>query len=188
MITRIAQRLAIKEETVWDRLKELRETTRRSDSASPTRMRVDGGSEEPKRRAPATTIERQLLELLLAEPSLTARAMEQLPAEEIEHPGLRQLLEVMYRMLAAGRTPDLDLVRLEVSNPELAEYAFQMQEIGRREKDKAGWFGQLMEQFRKRRTDPAKLAIHNQLQAASDHVQALELLRKLQTHKDGVAN
>jgi hypothetical protein len=45
-----------------------------------------------------------------------------------------------------------------------------------------------MEQFRKRRTDPAKLAIHNQLQAANDHEQALELLRKLQTHKDGVAN
>lgn len=188
MITRIAQRLAIKEETVWDRLKELRETTRRSDSASPTRMRMDAGSEEPKRRAPATTIERQLLELLLAEPSLTGSAMEQLPAEEIEHPGLRQLLEIMYRMQAAGRRPDLDLVRLEVSNPELAEYAFQMQEIGRREKDKAGWFGQLMEQFRKRRTDPAKLAIHNQLQAANDHELALELLRKLQTHKDGVAN
>ncbi|MFL5244452.1 MAG: DNA primase [Gemmataceae bacterium] len=188
MLTRIAQRMAIKEKTVWDRLKELRETTHRNDNANPIRTRVDAGAEQPKRRAPAATIERQLLEVLLAQPALTAQALEQIPVEEIEHPGLRQLLEVMYRMQAAGQTPNLDLVRLEASSPELAEYAFQMQEIGRREKDKAGWFAQLMEQFRKRRTDPAKLAIHNQLQAAGDHEQALELLRKLQTHKDGVAN
>jgi DNA primase len=188
MMTRIAQRLGIREETVWDRLQELRRTVRKGETVSPPSIRKDSAQTETKQKAPAAKVERQLLELLLAEPSFTPKALEKMPAEEIEHPGLRHLLEVMYRMHQKGITPNLDVIRLEIGNPELAEYAFQMQEIGRREKDKAGWFDRLMVEFGRRRTEPVKLAIQNQLQTAQNHEQALEHLRKLQTLKDGIAN
>ena len=68
MVTRIARRLSLKEETIWARLDELRAGSRRQ--AAPERPAV----EEDPRQPPASPEERELLELLLADSSLVSAA------------------------------------------------------------------------------------------------------------------
>jgi DNA primase len=187
MITRIAQRMAIKEETIRLRLKELR-ADRKGDPASAAKPRIDSADVEAgPRKAPAAIEEKELLQLLLVHPDFVARIKTEIPAEEIRHPGLRQLLEGMYRAQTAGETPSLDAIRMRLDNPQLAEYALQMQDVGRMHADKEGWLKSLLDCFRKRRAEPHKVALQNQLQAASDHAQARDLLRRLQEQKDGMA-
>jgi DNA primase len=182
MVNRIAQRLALKEETVWARLKELREQ-RRSDSGPPRRDPVE---EDEIPKAPAPPRERQLLQVLLAEPVLVPVAKEEVPSRELEHPWARLLLETMYRLQAEGLVPDLDLLRTRIDNPQLIARAHQMREIGRASPDRSTWLRQLLAEFRKRRELPEKQELQNQLQAANDHASAVALLRQLQNQKSEV--
>jgi len=41
---------------------------------------------------------------------------------------------------------------------------------------------QLLKEYRRRRLQPAKQELHNQLNAVNDHARAVELLRRLQDH------
>jgi DNA primase len=176
MVNRIAQRLALKEETVWARLEELRDKRRSSKKNLEAEAQDGGGA----RKALASPHERQLLEVLLAEPALVPLAAAEVASGEIEHPGLRQLLEGLYRLQAEGLTPDLDNLRPRIENPRLSEYALGMQEVGRLNADRAAWLRQILAVFRQRRQLPAKQELQNQLHAASDHAAAVALLRQLQ--------
>src|SRR5205085_972233 len=108
LVNRIAHRLALKEETVWARLDELR---RGRGGAADSRPRPAPSEEEAERKAPAAPEERQLLEVLLAEPDLVLAAKAAVPPEEIAHPGLRALLKGLYDLLEAGERPTLDELR-----------------------------------------------------------------------------
>jgi len=179
MVSRIAHRLYLKEETVWARLEELRRRHREGASKG---LEAESGA-PAKRTARALPEERELLEVLLAEPNLVAVAMAEVPAGEVGHPGLRRILEGLYALQAAGEPPTLDQLRVDLDPPDLAEHAFKLQEVGRINPDKAGWLGQILAHFRERRLQPVRQEIQNQLHAASDHAAALELLRQLQNHK-----
>jgi DNA primase len=175
VVNRIAHRLGLQEKGVWARLKELRAMRRRPDSTS--------GKREPAgelRQAAAPALERQLLEVLLADPKLVPAAAAEVTPGELTHAGLRQLLEVLYAMQAAGETPDVDQIRARIDNTRLAEKARELQERGRLHADKEAWLRELLAEFRRRRGEPAKEEIHNQLHAARDHTEAVELLRRLQ--------
>ncbi len=184
VINRIAQRLALKEETVWARLKELRSSRRNGDPPEARRPGEDPTAE--KRTAPAPEREKQLLQVLLAEPKLVARAVAEIRADELEHPGLRRLLEGLYLLYAAGETPDLDLLRPKIENPQLAEHALRMRDIGRENPNRLAWLEGLLAEFRKRREQARKQELHNQLHAARDDAAARELLRQLQNSSVGV--
>jgi DNA primase len=181
MMTRIAQRLVLKEETLWARLDELRRTRRRDPRSEDRR--------EPaaeKRAAPPAPEERQLLQLLLADPQLVPMAAAEVAPEHIQHPGLRCLLDGLYRLQAEGNTPELDQLRVRIDNPPLLNAALQLQEVGRTERDRPARVQQLLEVFRKRRVLPIIQELHNQLHAATDHDQAVELLRRLQEPTGGL--
>lgn len=184
IVTRIAQRLALREETVWARLGELRDGLRRRVERVAKRS---GGPEEPgtARTAPAAPEERELLEVLLAEPDLVPTAAREVAPDQIQHPGLRRALEGLYRLQAAGETPDLDRLRLHIDSPRLAEYLLHMQEVGRHHKDRAAWLQRILAVFRKRQTVGQTQELQNQLHAADDHAQAVELLRRLQDQTTG---
>jgi DNA primase len=180
MMTRIARRLALQEETVWARLRELRREVRRDDREPPRREELDDGP-EGKRAAPAAPEERQLLQMLLADSGLVKEAVAQVSPDQIAHPGLRQLLQGLYVLYAEGAVPTLDALRARVDNPALMAYALRMQEVGHQITDRSVRFGQLMEEFcRRHRVAPARQELHNQLHAATDHAAALDLLRRLQ--------
>jgi DNA primase len=174
MVTRIAQRLGLRETTVRARLDELR---RRRERAEEDRRQVADGERRSARPAPH---EKQLLEVLLAEPELVAAALAEVAAGEIEHLGLRQLLAGLYALQTEGEPPTLDLLRARLDNPRLAQAALELQEVGRANADRGATLRQLLAEFRRRRLQPAKLELQNQLSAVSDHARAVELLRRLQ--------
>jgi DNA primase len=177
IVTRIAQRLALKEENVWARLKELR-------GQAQARARRGSETEDPapvKRSAPAAPEERELLEILLADASLVAVAADEIRPEQIQHPGLRRLLQGLYDLLREGAPATYGQLRARLNEPALADKAFELQEIGSRSPDRALWLRQILAEFRRRRfLQPKQQEIKNQLHAAGDHGRALDLLRQLQ--------
>ncbi|MBY0522334.1 MAG: DNA primase [Gemmataceae bacterium] len=183
VVGRIAQRLALKEETVWARLSELRAARPASEAAS---KRASEEVTEEKREAPAAPRERQLLQVLLAEPGLVEKAATEIKLEEVQHPGLRRLLDGLYRLRAEGQIPDLDALRTRIIDvPRLAEAALGLQELGRLIPDRAECLRGLAASFRKQRDEPRKQELKNQLRAVNDDSTALELLRQLQNQSVG---
>ncbi len=178
LVNRIAHRLALKEETVWARLDELR---KQRGGATDPRSRPKPDADDAERKAPAAPEERQLLEVLLAEPDLVLVAVKAVRPEEINHPGLRLLLAGLYDLLDAGEPADLDQLRGRLDNSRLAEHALKLQDVGRGNSDRAGCLRMLLNLFEERRRQPALQELQNRLQAPSDHEAALELLRQLTT-------
>jgi DNA primase len=193
MVNRIARRLTLKEENVWARLNELRKQRRGNEAprARPSAGRGEPGVSAPggedgepaPSAAPAALQERQLLEVLLADPALVARAADVIGADEIEHPGLRRLLQGLYNLLAAGEVPALDSLRPALENSRLAEKALELQEVGQKYSDRETSFGQLLVHFQQRRDKSVQQELQSQLQSASDHQAALDLLRQLQKNR-----
>jgi DNA primase len=180
IITRIAHRLGVQLDTIWARLRELR--ARRADDDS----RREPKDDSSVRSAPASAHERQLLELLLSSPELVAEARNQIAVDEIEHPGLRYLLQGLYDLLEANEFPELDGLRPRLTNPRLAQAALELQEVGRQSPaNRTVWLGQIVAVFDARRTRGAKLELRNQLTAAADHSTALDLLRQVQNKTTG---
>jgi DNA primase len=177
-VTRIAQRLGIREETVWSRLKELRAGRR------PVRGPAGDAAPEPRKAKPRP-LERQLLQVLLADARLVTVAAAEVAPADVEHPGLRQLLEGLYALRDAGEVPDLEHLRERVDNPPLLEKARDLQDVGRRHADRPGWLRELLVEFRNQRTLPERLELQNQLQAVADHTEAVALLRRLQQRTVG---
>jgi DNA primase len=185
MVNRIAHRLQIKEETLWARLKDLRRN--RKDAGERDSARSGGGeeyappvSDEP-RTAKAMPHERELVEVLLAEPPLVARAIVEIPPDEVEHPGLRKVIEALYRLLAQGQTADLDHLQGELDE-RLWNRLYDLQDAGFNYPDPAAVYLNVLTRFRERKETRKKLALKNQLQNA-DPASSLELLKKLRDQK-----
>lgn len=182
VMSRIAQRLGLKEETLWARLDELRSENR--GQKSEVRSRPPTSDLRPLDSAPAPPHEKELLEVLLAEPTLVPVAAEALRLDEIGHPGVRRLVEAMFALHDDGQTPDIERLRERIDNPPLVAYAFRARDIGRQESDRERWLAQIIAEFMKRRQRPRKVELNNQLHAVADHAQALALLRQLQEQGD----
>ncbi len=177
MLNRLAHRFKLKEETLWARLEELRAGQQGKD-----RKGAAEAAASAPRRAPAAPHEVELLEALLGDPSLVPIAHAEIPATEIAHPGLRFLLESLYRLQAEGLTPDLDNLRSRVDNSPLLAKALEWQERGAAQPDRQAFWQEVLNRFRQRRCQRKKQELHSQLQAADDHDTAIELLRQLQNH------
>jgi len=177
MVTRIARRLALKEETVWARLNELRRSRRSSGMGRSREETVN----EASRSAPAPVEERRLLELLLAEPELVGRAAEEVRLEEITHLGLRRLLAGLFALAAAGQAPTLDRLRVDLDDAAaLVNKAFQLQEAGLARPDRVRELEDLLARFRQRREKSARQELLGQLHGVRDDQSAIELLRRIQ--------
>jgi DNA primase len=184
MVNRIAHRLALKEETLWMRLRELRATRRAAaeraaERATPTGDEAATPQAAPQaapRSSPAPRHEVRLLEVLLASPPLVVRARAEIRPEEMEHPGLRLLLECLYRLEAEGVQPDLDHLRGRLDNERLLEKAQQFQERGLDYLDPAAEFAGALARFLGRRIDRLKHDLRERLEAKD--VQAAAALQE----------
>ncbi len=180
LVTRISQRLGLKEDTIWARLQELR-ATQRPANREPEQKKAEDDPDPEAAKVKAAPLERDLLRVLLADPSLVVVAQEEVPPQWIEHPRLRLLLEVLYRLLAEGEVPDLDHARLRIDNAALVSKALELQEEGRRSHaDRPGWLRRILAGLRKRQDLPARMEIQSRLRSVEDDTQALDLLRQLQ--------
>ncbi len=176
MVTRIGKRFGVKEETIWARLQELR--TDRQDKEKPA-------GKPQTRKAPAAPHERELLQMLLADPHLVAEVSSRITPDQIHHPGLQQLLEGLYRLQAEGLEPSLDQLRTRIDNPPLIAKALEFQEIGKANTDRRNWLTKILDCFDQKREKERKQALTNKLVSANDHATAVELLRQLQDRRDG---
>ena len=180
IVSRLAQRLGIREETVWARLKELRAGKRRE--SAPGTPHGEEGAEEQQEKAPQ--VERELLEVLLAEPALVPVAASMLPPERVQHPKVRWVVETLYRLHAAGETPDLDRLRLRIEDPKLARYLLRLQEVGLLHPDRPAWLRRILAVIRERQVMTETQKLQNRLHAVNDHDQAVALLRQLQERNE----
>jgi len=116
----------------------------------------------------------------LADPHLVPEALASVCPDEVHHPGLHRLYKGLADLHAAGEPPTLDHLRPQLDHARLAEKALEMQDVGRANTNRPAWLSQILAQFKARRQKTVTQELHNQLQAASDHAAALELLRRLQ--------
>ncbi|MFO0866521.1 MAG: DNA primase [Gemmataceae bacterium] len=185
MANRIAHRLQLKEETIWGRMRELKAQRRATDR--PSQERTPNRSEAPvsdpvrhERAAPAARHEIELMELLLADPDLVARAVDEVSLEEIVHPGLRKLADGLYALRASGQPADLDHLRGILDNERLLERALLMSDRGQELVDRQGAYERVKARFAERRNQRQSQAMKSRMLAAGDHEHALAILRELQ--------
>jgi len=133
------------------------------------------------RSAPADPLERELLQVLLADSSLVTVARTEVAPEMIEHPGLRRLLQGLYDLLDDGQTPDIDLLRFRLAdNPKLMEKALELQMVGRLHQDRADWLSQALRLVAQRREARRARQMVGEIHAAPTEEAAIEKLRLLQ--------
>ncbi len=130
-------------------------------------------------------LEKQLLELLLADGKLVSKAMAAITPADISHPDMRRLLECLYQIHQEGEFPNLDSLRMILDDPYLIARSLQLEEVGRLATDRERWLDQMIEEFRNKKTVADKKRIESQLTAVSDHQKAMELLKKLQMTTNG---
>jgi DNA primase len=207
IMTRLLKRLGLKDEnekTLWARFRELqkaheqkererlqkeREQQARdrrpvsgfvelqSDTAMPTTERPRGEQHKAK-AGPALRAERQLLELLLGDPTLVPIAAARLAVEDIMHTGLRRILTDLYAIQAAGVIPDLDALRERLSDRlDLFEVAVNLQFVGEHMQDRERWLHDWLERFAEAKAKASATKEKELLPNATEEEQS-ELLRR----------
>jgi DNA primase len=199
MVTRLAHRLGVRQETVWARLSELqrerRATERKEQQYGPKAMPAAARTTQPadapaEKSGPAVTLERQLIQLVLNDMSLIPEAAKAISPDQITHPGLRRLLGDLYALQAATGSPDMEQLRERLRDkPELYDYAETRlrvagQSMGKEPAERLEWLGRIVNGFARMKSEAEQRSVREQLKAAPEGDEAVELLRKLQAaHK-----
>ncbi len=187
IVTRVAHRLGLRQESVWARLMEFKSDKRRRDSEQEPQRSTAAPSPAPRSEAQPVsvqqaTLERQLVQLLLAEPGLVATAKQAIPAEVISHSGLRRIAIEMYGCHAENIPADLDALRVRmIDRPDLVSAAMAQLEIGRKMNERQEWLQRIIAGFARLKTDAEKHLMKQALSTGEATDEAtLELLRRLQ--------
>ena len=180
MLGRIGKRLGLREETLKNRVNELRPKTES--------RKVDTNTintTEESRRAKPVPEEKELVEVLLANPDLVLRARQDLSIDDMNHPGLRQIVSILFDLQDEKQTPDLDAVRARMGDSPIGSRLLDLADQGRRNPEPMAWYGNILERFNERKVKPVVRILQDQLHAENDHEAAIELLRKLQSRSVG---
>jgi DNA primase len=180
MLGRIGKRLGLSDETLKNRVNELRPKT----ESRKVDTNIINTTEESRRAKPVPE-EKELVEVLLANPDLVFRAKQDLSIDDLNHPGLRQIVSILFDLLDEKQTPDLDAVRARMGDSPIGSRLLDLADQGRRNPEPVTWYGNILERFNERKVKPVVRVLQDQLHAANDHETAMELLRKLQSRSVG---
>lgn len=185
VMTRLASRLGVEARTVRGRLKELQIERRRRASIEAVRPFVSATEPAvpmPRGSGSAPIIEKQLLQILLAEPDLVREAHGEVKIDRITHTGLKRMLLELYTLHENGIPPELDNLRVRlIDRPDLAAVAMELQDVGRSISERPTYFHKVVEGFARVKTDDEKRSLKQQLGGADmDDAAKLEILRQLQ--------
>jgi DNA primase len=204
IVTRLSHRLGLKQETVWARFGELKkaheqrererlqkerdqQTRDRRPASGFVELRPDAvlpTTERPRgqKAGYAAVAEQQLVQVVLGDPGLVPVAAAKVTPDEVTHTGLRRILSELYAIHAAGAVPDLEALRARLEDrPDLFDVAaHKLHPVGQLMQDREQWLARLVERFADMKANAAAKALKEQLAAATDEAQAVELLRKLQ--------
>jgi hypothetical protein len=111
---------------------------------------------------------------------LVGQAYVEVRPEEIEHPGLQQLLAGMYRLFDLGETPNIDGLREIVDNAALIDWAIDNQEVGLALADRRSWLRDVLNRFRVDRRELQRKQLMDRLRAAATEQERQGLLREIQ--------
>jgi DNA primase len=184
LVTRLAHRLGLRQETVWARFGELKVSRKREPTRTQTPAESSGN--EPRAR-PARAVEKELMQILLAEPRLIPAAYLEIGPQDLEHPGLQQLLGGLYRLHEAGEEPTIDGLREIVENGALIAWAMDNQEVGRMAPDRRGWFETVLRRLRTDKKDLKRRQLMDRLRTAATDDERQRLLREIQDLDRGPA-
>ena len=189
IVTRLAQRLGLRQETVWARFGELkrdrRETNRR---AAPVVMPAAARTTHPDEPAPsaksgpAVGAEMQLVELILAHPAFIPQVAAAVSPAEITHSGLRRLLAEVYAVQAAGQTPDVDVLRERLKDrPDLFAASEKRRFVGEQMQEPEQKLEYILGWFARQKPQNAERALTTQLKSGTlSPEQEADVLRRLQ--------
>ncbi len=192
IMTRLSSRLGLKLETVWARLGELKVEVRRHEAeqvrraappmVQPSAARTTAAPVAEKSTA-QKSVERQLVELLLADPGLVPTAAFAVTPDDLTHTGLKRILGEMYAIQAAGAVPDLDALRERLGDrPDLYDAAQKLHfvgaSMGREPEERAEWLKRVLTRFSDLKAEADRRRVRDALAAGADD--AAELLRLLQ--------
>ena len=181
IVNRLAHRLGVSQTSVWTRFREFQTDRRRAERKAEERIANETPA-APRTPAAPDPLGRQLLQILLADPSLAPKARRAVPADEVKHPDARRILDELYYLVDKGEPADVDGVRVQMlDRPDLVTVALRLQDIGRTLTDKAGCLDNVVSGFRERRTRAEASTIKGELAAvAGDDDRQKALLQKLQ--------
>ncbi len=195
IVTRLSHRLGVRQQTVLARLAELKDERRKKVAGEQAADRANpgapGGVESRGTRpaappaaksSPTYTLEVTLLRLLIVEPELVGLAAGRLPAEIIEHTGIRRIITEMYAAAAAGQVPDLDTMRVRLLDREdLVTAMMDQAELGHGYTERPEKLEKVLADFERLRLEAEKQAVRQSMPAAADnHLEAVDYLRRLQ--------
>lgn len=199
MVTRLSHRLGVRHETIWARLRELQAERKAAEpkfgpKAMPSAARTTRAADIPpaaseagrEKSGQAVTIERQLVELLLADPGFVPEAARSVSLELISHSGLRRILGEMYAVAAAGGVAETEILRDRLKDrPDLYDYAVTKmlpvgQHMGKDPTERAEWLARIVGGFARLKDEAERRVVRERLKATPDGDDALDLLRKLQ--------
>jgi len=135
---------------------------------------------DAKRAQPARRLETDLIEAMLTDPSLVATAYLEIGPEEIQHPGLQQVLAGLYRLHEATETPDIDGLREVVDNPALISWAMDVQQSGPKASDRGRAFREVLDRFRESRRSARRQQLMDRLRTAETDDDRRRLLGEIQ--------
>ncbi len=189
IVTRVAQRLGVRQETVWARLGELQSEKRRTELSESVGMMepAEAASESSVPTGPRFEAEKQLLNLLLAFPEFVEQVQPAISPSEITHSGLRRMLGELYSIHTAGQTPDMDILRERLHDrPDLYEAAEKRRYVGQHISEPEQNFARILGWFAKQTAQAEEKTLTAKLKGGSlDPDEATELLRKLQQKRTG---
>lgn len=189
MITRLANRLGLRQQTVWERLGQMKQELRRKPqpaAASPPPAAVFNaavrGGQPPAKADPVYFLELTLMRLLVADPTLVPLAADTFRPEDIRSPTIRRVLVELFGLYTAGETPDLDALRVRLLDvPDQFAKLLDQAEMGRAISEKPQRLEKLIADFRRLRAEGEQKELAARLKAgADDEAAAVDLLRQLQ--------
>lgn len=182
ILNRLAHRLGVNQNSVWSRFREFQTDRRRAEKRDENRLRNTDAPEPIRPVFAPDPLARQLLQVMLADPTLAPAARNKVAADEIKNPDARRILDELFYLVDAGEPADLDGVRVKLlDRPDLVTAAMRLEEIGRTLTDRALCLDNVVSGFRERRTRAESTSIKGELAAvAGDDDRQKELLQKLQ--------
>ncbi|MFO0852059.1 MAG: DNA primase [Gemmataceae bacterium] len=196
IVTRLAHRLGLRQETVWARLAELKSERRRKDQSPPTKPAQpatnQGAAEfnaavrgQPAARAkadPVYFLELTLMRLLVADPGLMAEVARDLTPEDFRTPTIRRVIGEMFALWQTGQIPDLDALRVRLlDDPPLFSKLMDQADIGRKITDRAEQVKRVIGDFARFKAESDEKPLKDKLKSGTfAEEEATDLLRKLQ--------
>ena len=177
-LSRMAQEFGLEERTLWQRLEEMKPGgSRRPEVARPKAVQAEANG------TPAVDpLERELLGVLLVEPERLGDLRDQVSLDEIRHPGMRLVFDLMVELAEEGAIASFDQVRLRLAErPRLMASISALFEESQEKGNHGQRYQDVVNEFARRREAAKQQGIRAQLRSVQpDDPVPVELYQALQ--------